>query len=62
MLTTSSHKPITMEITPEIVENLYKDYHNKNHFISMFGTTKFRFVDEKRLVKMYQFLNKRVKR
>lgn len=49
------------EITPEIVSNLYKDYSNKNHFLSLFGTSKFKLANAKQLEKMYQFLIKRQK-
>ena len=66
-----SHNPMALmpmleddgnsEITPEIVSNLYKDYSNKSHFLSLFGTSKFKLVDAKQLQKMYQFLIKRQK-
>ena len=48
-------------ITPEIVQELYSKYDNKQHFLSLFGTKKFHLADEDFLKRMYLFLIKKVK-
>jgi hypothetical protein len=49
------------EITPEIVEELYKKLNNKQFFIASFGTTKFHLVSNDFLIKMYNYLIRKVK-
>jgi hypothetical protein len=49
------------EITPEIVKELYKKLDNKQFFIIAFGTTKFDLVSNDFLIKMYNYLIRKVK-
>lgn len=49
------------DITPEIVRELYKKLHNKQFFIAAFGTTKFHLVSNDFLIKMYNYLIRKVK-
>jgi hypothetical protein len=49
------------EITPEIVKELYEKLNNKQFFIALFGTTKFHLVSNDFLIKMYNYLIRKVK-
>jgi len=49
------------KITPEIVKELYKKLDNKQFFIASFGTTKFHLVSNSFLIKMYNYLIRKVK-
>ena len=49
------------EITPELVKELYCKYNNHSHFLSCFGTKKFHLQNQSTLVKMYNFLIRKVK-
>ena len=48
------------QITPEVVKELYSKYNNKQHFLNVFGTKKFHLVDYDFLVKMHNYLQKKV--
>lgn len=48
-------------ITPEIVRELYKKLDNKQFFVAAFGTTKFHLVSNDFLIKMYNYLIRKVK-
>jgi len=50
-----------MKVTPEIVKELYLRMDNKQLFISVFGTTKFHLVTDDFLLRMYNYLIKKVK-
>lgn len=50
-----------MKVTPEIVKELYLKMDNKQLFISVFGTTRFNLVDNDFLLRMYNYLIKKVK-
>ena len=48
-------------ITQEKVRELYQKLSNKQHFLIIFGTTKFHLASPETLKRMYDFLIKKVK-
>lgn len=49
-----------VNVTPEQVKELYDRYPNKQHFVAVFGTTKFHLAKQEYLERMYAFLNKKL--
>jgi hypothetical protein len=54
-------EPEVEAITPEKVKELYRAYNNKQHFLNLYGTTKFHLVDYAFLKRMHDYLVKKVK-
>jgi hypothetical protein len=54
-------EPEVEAITPEKVKELYRAYNNKQHFLNLYGTTKFHLVDDAFLKRMHDYLIKKVK-
>ena len=50
-----------IEITPELVKNMYEKLDNKQHFLVVFGTKKFSLVDKDFLARMHDYLIRKVK-
>jgi len=52
----NKNKMKTQIVTPEIVEQLYFNFKNKQLFLTLFGTKKFYLVDKDFLNEMYNYL------